>query len=255
MNQNTFEAITVKSNSFFKTLKLNKIIMNKINIVSNTKVTWDIEITWNTDVTWNKKIKLYKDIFWEAPWNEWFICQSCNLIYPKKFAGSCSCWNSKLNPFYKNKELKSDFKNFSLKDEYQELIAKVLNDYIWFIWWWNTTLENLNNNKLWLTNSELENLTQQILEKYPNFNISNFYYFSEIWVENDFRGKDIAWKLYRENLQKLCEKWEKYILVRTTRKSDLPYKWFKKMWYKEVYLYEDKQDRVILVYKIKSYVN
>ena len=210
----------------------------------------NIDIVSNTDVTWNEKVKLYKDIFWESPWNEWYLCDSCDSIYPKKFSGSCNCWDSQLSPFYKNRELKDNFRDLSLKWEYQELIAKILNNYIWFIWWWNTSLWDLNNDKLWLSELELENLSQEILGKYPDFDLSDFYYFAEVWVKNEFRWENIAWELYKENLQKLLDRWEKYILVRTTRKSDVPYKWFKNMWYEDVYLYEDEQDRVILVYKI-----
>jgi len=78
----------------------------------------------------------------------------------------------------------------------------------------------------------------------------DFYYLAEIWVDRRYRWQDIAWKLYRENLKKLKQQWEKFILVRTTKKSDVPYKWFKQMWYKDVFDYNDAQDRVILIYKI-----
>ncbi len=196
------------------------------------------------------KIKLYKDIFWESPWNEWFICKNCSSIYPKKFMWKCDCWNSNLEVFYKNSELKVSFQITSSKNGYQELVANILEEDVWFIWWWNTSIEELNDDKLWLTNVELNELESNIMKIYSDFDVNNFYYFAEIWVKKDYRWNDVAWNLYRQNLEKLKNKWEKFILVRTTRKSDVPYKWFKYNWYKDVFLYNDEQDRVILVYKI-----
>lgn len=198
----------------------------------------------------SKKIKMYKDIFWEAPWNEWFICKSCWLFYPKKFMWKCTCSNSELEPFYKNKELKETFNALIEKDWYSELVAQILEEDIWFIWWWNSSISNINEDKLWLEKKQLYDLSKWILEKFNDFNLEQFYYFAEIGVKNNYRWNDIAWELYRKNLENLKEKWEKFILVRTTRLSDVPYKWFIKEWYMEVFEYNDDQDRVILVYKI-----
>lgn len=204
----------------------------------------------NNNTSGPKKIRLYKDIFWASPWEEWFICKNCNNIYPKKFMWKCDCWTSQLEAFYKNAELKETFDSLSVKDWYTELVAKILDEDIWFIWWWNTSIDDLNNDKLWIDDKNKQNLVDRIIEIFPDFNFDNFYYFAEIWLKKDFRWKDIAWKLYRENLEKIKSKWNEYILVRTTRKSDLPYKWFIKDWYIEVFEYKDIQDRVILVCKI-----
>jgi hypothetical protein len=39
---------------------------------------------------------------------------------------------------------------------------------------------------------------------------------------------------------------QKYLLVRTTKKTDKPYEWYRKLWFQEVYDYNDQQSRVIL---------
>jgi len=101
-----------------------------------------------------------------------------------------------------------------------------------------------------LNNERLNNLSKWILDIFNDFDLENFYYFAEMWVKNNFRWNDIAWELYRKQLEELKDRWEKFILVRTTRLSDVPYKWFIKDWYIEVFEYLDEQDRVILVYKI-----
>lgn len=202
------------------------------------------------DIASDSKVKMYKDIFWEEPWNEWFICKNCWSLFNKNFSWTCSCENPKLEEFYKDNELKENFKILSTKEKYQEMVAKVLDDKIWFIWWWNTSLDELNKDKFWLDWDQIKALETNVLDIFPEFDINDFYYFAEIWVKKDYRWNDVAWELYRRNLEELSRRWEKYILVRTTRKTDVPYKWFKDNWYIDVYLYEDEQDRVILVYKI-----
>lgn len=160
----------------------------------------------------------------------------------------CSCWNSKLKPFYENKELKETFKELLEKGWYKEALAKTLdNDLVWFIWWWESSLEKLNIDKLWLDDKQYNILIEWIRNIFPNFNLDKFYYLAEIWVKKEYRWNDIAWKLYRKNIEDVKETWQKYVVVRTTRKSDVPYKWFIDNWYKVVYCYNDEQDRVILV--------
>lgn len=202
----------------------------------------------NKPCTMIEKIKLYKDTFWEYPWNKWFVCKNCWKYYNKKYMWKCSCWNSKLKPFYENKELKETFKDLLEKGWYKEALAKTLdNNLVWFIWWWESSLEKLNIDKLWLDNKQYNILIEWIRKIFPNFNLDKFYYLDEIWVKKEYRWNDIAWKLYRKNIEYVKETWQKYVVVRTTRKSDVPYKWFIDNWYKVVYCYNDEQDRVILV--------
>lgn len=210
----------------------------------------NIQISENYNYTSNEKIKLYKDIFWEAPWNEWFICKNCWKFYNIQFMWSCSCYRSQLEPFYRNSEVKETFSQLSEKLWYKELIAKLLNNEVWFIWWWQTSLEQLNLDKLWLIKEQLKELYQKINNLFPDFNFENFYYFAEIWVKNNYRWQDIAWQLYRQNLEQIKNNWVNYILVRTTKKTDVPYKWFLKEWYQDIFSYNDEQDRVILALKI-----
>ena len=239
--------------------------MNEFDIASNVDIN-SVDIISSNEI---KEIKeLYKAVFWGPPWNEWYKCESCKTIYAITFKGSCNCWDSKLSPVYPDNKLEDDFKRCSsklnfkafkafivierLREEVKEYVAEILgkDNWVWFIWWWNTSLWNLNDYKLCLNEIQLKSLTEKILEKYSDFDMSNFYYFAELWVKSGFRRKGIAWKMYRKNLKELQDGWRKYILVRTTRKSDVPYKWLKKMWYEDIYFYEDEQDRAILVYKI-----
>jgi len=145
------------------------------------------KMTINSKSTFVKKANLYKKLFWESPWNEWFVCKNCWKIYNIKFMWNCNCWKSNLEPLYKNNELKKTFSNLSIKSEYKELIAKVLDEEIWFIWWWETSLEELNKDKLWLTKEQIDNLIKKVNNIFSDFNLKNFYYLAEIWVKNKYR--------------------------------------------------------------------
>jgi len=156
----------------------------------------------------------------------------------------CNCENPKLKAFYNNVELKYSFKELSLKEWYKEYIAKILWTEIWFIWWWNTNFNSINTEKLWLNKSKYNILETSIKSIYPDFDFSNFYYLSEIWVKNEFRWNSVASSLYRKTLDNIKD--VNFVLLRTTKKSDLPYKWFIKEWFLEVFQYNDFQDRIIL---------
>ena len=138
-----------------------------------------LNISNNMDYTWIKKIWLYKEIFWESPWNEWFICQNCQKILPKSFYWKCGCWEiNNFEPFYKNKDLKENFRVLSQKRLYKELIANILWEEVWFIWWWNTSLLELNDSKLWLNIEQLSLLQKGIFEKYEDFDFNDFYFYT-----------------------------------------------------------------------------
>ncbi len=205
----------------------------------------------NTDPIRKEKIKLYKEVFWEEPWNEWFICKNCKTLYPLSFSGKCSCSNSNLEEFYKDEELKESFKVQSMKDCYLEYIATVLDEKTWFMWWWKSDIEGINQDKLGLDENETNKLKLWILENFPQFEFDSFFYLSEMGVKKEFRWQRLASKMYDEIIRELVlnTPW-RYILTRTTRKSDIPYKWLQKLWYETVYNYNDPQDRVILVYAI-----
>lgn len=211
----------------------------------------NIQIRENTCKTSNAKIRLYKEIFWAEPWNEWFICKSCWKILPKTFYWKCTCWETdKFEPFYKNKELKESLASTVENFWYREFVADILSEDVWFIWGWQTTLSQLNDCKLWLSEDDFKRFSQVINQIFPDFDFESVYYLAEIWVKNTFRWKSIAWELYRENIRSIEASWVTYIVVRTTKKSNIPYKWFLREWYQEVFLYNDEQERVILVKKL-----
>lgn len=210
-----------------------------------------INIFENNNPTWKNKIQLYKDVFWEAPWNEGFICKSCGKLYPAKFTWNCNCSNPNLDEFYKDEEMKESFKLQSIKTGYMEYIANILGKESWFMWGWESDIDEINKDKLGLDEKEIKKLKQWILERFPDFYFDSFFYLSEMGIKKEFRWQSIASKMYDKIIKKLVlnTPW-KYIMIRTTKKSDIPYKWLQKLWYEKVYDYNDQQDRAILVYAI-----
>lgn len=203
-------------------------------------------INYNNSFNTAEIMNLYKNIFWDAPWNEWYICKKCSNIFPKNYTWSC-CNKDTIEPFYKNNELKETLQTLKSKESYREIVASILDKPVWFIWWWNTNISELNTEKLSLNSNELDKLILESRRIFPNFDFQNFYYLAEIWVKTEQRWKDIAGNLYRKNLEEI-KKWDvEYILVRTTKKTQKPYEWFKRDWFMDVYDYNDEQQRVILI--------
>jgi len=208
----------------------------------------NITISKNLDYASKEKMKLYSDIFGYEPRNEGFICWTCGMILPKDFYGKCNCGErDSFTPFYPYPELKKQFQTLSQKPWYCEWIATALNDEsVWFILGRDTDMENLNNDKLWLTDEELLQLQQNIQSLSPNFTMDNFFYCADMGVKYQYRGQWIASLLYQERLKRLKNNGKQFLVVRTTKKSDKPYKWYLTLGFQEVFSYNDQQDRVIL---------
>ncbi len=217
-----------------------------------------------------EKVDLYIRVFWEEPRNEWYECKNeyCNRQYyalsevnTKELTECLQCWEQ-LEKVYNEDDLEKDWEKRNAKEWYTERLAEKNIDEIkdetsklvGFILWWNDDIDTLNKDKFWLTKEEVAELRGNILKMYPDFDLSDFYYFSEIWVEKEFRGTDdrIAHRLYESMEEQVIKNWKKCIILRTTQKSDLPFKRFKKIWYNVVFNYNDENDRVIMIKKMNE---
>ncbi len=205
-------------------------------------------LSWSIDM--DQKTDLYMRVFWEAPWNEWFVCPHSGSLYPLSSALSlCTCCDrpEMLRSFYSKDELSALFRDLTNRPWYQQDIASMGARPVGFMWGWSTNFERINIEKLWLSSSDIQSLQQDIQELIPWFNFDQFYYFAEIGIDAAYRGCDIASNLYRSQIQRVLDGGVCDVLVRTTRKTDLPYQWFIKMGYIPVYEYNDQQDRVLLI--------
>jgi len=210
-----------------------------------------------------QKIQMYIDIFWEEPRNEWYQCKwECKELYALSKVKSeeltkCLKCGSDIEPFYEKNDLKSKRKSRTEKEGYVWMLSETLenNKLVWFIMGWGTNLEKLNSEKLWLDEKKLEQLNRNVKELFPGCNTNNLFYAADIWVKKEYRSKEkpgmhIASNLYNAREKEVKNKWFAYVIVRTTKKSDVPYKRYKNKWFKDVFDYNDAQDRVVLIKKI-----
>lgn len=224
-------------------------------------------ISYIEPISLNDKVELYRNVFGEAPWNEWYICPSTRQSYPLSYGASlCTCCEDpqSLEVFYPPKELGENLRLLQKKEWYRETIATLIRERDprsvvaseWdqdslspkgFMWWWKSDINSINEEKLKLTPDQQKFLVQNIQIISPSFDLNDFYYFAEIGISSSDRWSDIAWNLYRRQVASILQDEMKDILVRTTRTTDLPYKWFLKMWYVPVFEYRDALDRVILI--------
>jgi GNAT superfamily N-acetyltransferase len=215
--------------------------MNNINIIND-------EITLKKE----EKSELYIRIFWEEPRNEWYICTDCETLFwvsetIKNDIKKCLCWWT-LKNFYDPKDIESDWRKRSNKEGYIWKIAETLNnELVWFIMGWKSNITDMNKEKLWLDENDLNILISNSEKIYNNINRENIFYAAEIGVQKDYRGLGIASDLYKAREEALLQTWMRYTLVRTTKKSDKPYRWYKNKWFVEVFSYNDAQDRVIMI--------
>ncbi len=203
----------------------------------------------------DEKSDLYINIFGEEPWNEWYQCNDCWKLFwlsdtIKNNIIKCLC-GSQLQKFYDKNQVDRERSERSNKEWYIcKLAENIDSKFIGFIIWRETDIINLNIDKLWLNIYQLDILIKNINENFDDFNLREFFYGAELWIEKDFRWQGIASLLYKEREKNIKEKQKNYILIRTTKKTDKPYKWYKKEWFVEVFEYEDQQNRVIMIKKI-----
>lgn len=199
----------------------------------------------------SNKTRLYKQVFGEAPWNEGFVCRNCEALYPTSGGKPESCRNcgdEKIEEFYDDAELGRELEALTKKDGYVERVADILDEgLVGFAWGWVSDLETLNREKLSLEGEAMSSMLTNIGECFPEYDGSPVYYFAEIGVRAEYRGRDVAGELYRSKMEGAKSLGKKYSVVRTTRKSDVPYKWFVRDGFETVYEYGDDRDRVILM--------
>jgi len=157
-----------------------------------------------------------------------------------------------LEKFYNNKALENDRKKWAEKEWYIESIAWVLenNELVGFILGWADWLEHLNEEKFQLNEWEYNILKQQIQQATWNISTERLFYAADLWIKPEYRNLWIASKLYNDRHEKIIQNREKVVIVRTTKNRPVPYNRYIDKWFKEVYHYNDQQNRVIMILPI-----
>lgn len=193
--------------------------------------------------------ELYITIFGEEPWNEGYVCLQCKTLSPlSRWVQTC-CWSS-MKTFYDPWEVKKDFeKRLGKQNAIANIIQNQLENLLWFSLWWWTTLEEVNDEKLWLDETSLKSLQ----ESSSLNNDEKIFYLAELWVIKEQRWQWLATQLYEDRLSSIKQQWFTNILVRTTKKTDKPFsRYTTKLWFQEVFSYNDSQQRVILLLTLNN---
>lgn len=217
--------------------------MNNIKIIND-----------QMDLKKEEKSDLYINIFGEEPWNEWYKCNDCDkLFWLSEIDGikKCTCgWLLEL--FYDKDEVENNRNDWTKKEGYVWKLAENPEwEMIWFIMWRESNIDKLNKEKLWLDENQIKILLNSIKEKFDEFDSEKIFYAADMWVKKDWRWVGIASSLYKAREKSIVANGMKFVIVRTTKKSDKPYKWYKNEWFVDVFDYQDQQERVLLVKKIQ----
>lgn len=144
----------------------------------------------------SNKTRLYKQVFGEAPWNEGFVCRSCETLYPTSGGKPESCRNcgdEKIEEFYDDAELGRELEALTKKEGYVERVADILDEgLVGFAWGWVSDLDALNREKLSLDVEGMSAMRTGIAQRFPEYDGSPVYYFAEIGVRAEYRGRDVA---------------------------------------------------------------
>ncbi len=136
---------------------------------------------------------LYAEVFAGPPWNEFTQCSQCQKYYglSSKPGESSSCCNTQLVLAYPYEETAQYIqKELSMPNSTLALLLTVNNTLFGFSWGYEINLDDFLRRKY--DNESTRELVKQIMNK---LEITDFFYFSECGVKEDFRGKGYATNL------------------------------------------------------------
>lgn len=135
--------------------------------------------------------ELYAQVFAAPPWNEYTVCAGC-----EKFSGlstnpgeDCSNCGGILNLAYPTEKTKDYITKDAARDDAAIFVMKVNNELVGFVWGYSYNSPDDFVNEKYKT-SLMRNGIKDLL---TNIGVENkFFYFSEIGIRNDQRGKDFS---------------------------------------------------------------
>jgi hypothetical protein len=133
-------------------------------------------------------VQCYINVFGEAPRNEWYVSELTWVLYP---LSATEFGNDVVRPYYDPQDLSRQWNERSSKQWFIWQLAQVLDgdkaSTVWFIAWWKTNLQELNNEKLWLADCDV--LRQSIVDQFPDFDDQNLFYAADLGVMSDYRNQ------------------------------------------------------------------
>ena len=201
-----------------------------------------------SEIPFSDKILLYREIFWNSPWNEWFICKNCTQTYSIDFTSwDCSVCNASLDLFHSTEVLRQDIENYKSYPNFYEKFLEDDSIYVWMIIWWETGLTQLNNDKFFLSSGNFNEVKTSLCSYDTSLDVDNFFYLAEVWVLSEYRKQwwsDILYQQLKLHVQSIGQK---FIVLRTSQKFADIFQWFLSKGAIKVHDFGDKTGRVLML--------
>lgn len=193
-------------------------------------------------------IRAYKQVFNASAWREWVKCATANCKFKTTYEETplcCPDCAGEIIDFYSDAEVSQAIAWVMSKSYYQILALMTQGEVAWFSWWWQDSLEIINQQKLWLDREQFRSLNTwlTIADIDPQW---TFYYLSEVWIVPKYRkkwvGANITGMSY-DNIKEITQ--IDASIVRTSTGSPM-YPIQEQIWSQVVFSYNDRDDRIIL---------
>lgn len=132
---------------------------------------------------------LYAEVFADPPWNEFCQCSNCDKYYGRDFSpgGTSPCCSAQLNPAYPFEDTAKYIFDELSKPEAMIALLNLTNQLIGFAWGYKSNILEFIKNKY-----RIDVVRQNIKKILEELGLSEFFYFSECGIRNDFRGNGYA---------------------------------------------------------------
>ena len=136
----------------------------------------------------------------------------------------------KLTKMYTDKSVREVLDALQKKQWLVDIDAVWDDVYAWGIWWYETNIDDIQQEKLQLDSGWKRELCNLLWKK-------SFSYLSELFVSPQSRWQKISSQLLDRYIQETNTTWLPYILTRTTTNKPNPEAMFLNRWFKNVYRY------------------
>jgi hypothetical protein len=193
-------------------------------------------------------IRAYKQVFNASAWREWVKCATASCKFKTTYEEapkSCPDCNGEIIDFYSDAEVSQAIAWVMNKSYYQILALMTKGEVAWFSWWWQDSLEIINQQKLGLNIDQFWSLNTwlNIADIDPQW---TFYYLSEVWIVPKYRKIWVGATITGMSYDSIKETTQiDASIVRTSTGSPM-YPIQEQLWSQVVFSYNDTDDRIIL---------
>ncbi len=184
--------------------------------------------------------QLYLEVFSNPSWNDW------EYDTERKYSVSSKTHQVVRTSQQQKEKIIQEISGKNLIHDFL-LIEKQISG---FIYGWETTLKQLNIDKLNLSNDDFIQL-EFILSQQWLVPSDTMVYLSQLWLSEFQRGKWYGKKLIKNFILQAKEQMQSYLILRTSKKRALPYEYIltNHQW-QVIHEYDDYASNVIILVRI-----